>query len=225
MITTYGRDFATANTEFQRIGATTTGRQSQVVAAHRPGLADGRRAREPDAPADPGTGDGAGVSFARRRLSGELAGPAEPGPRHLPDNDYTNHTDDWDPMKAESNPPGTGFRSTRRWRFFTIRSRCRGRTKTMARMRNRRLRWAGAASWPASAISGAFASPPPLRGRDRVGGRAMPKSLTPLARTLRRNATRAERRLWQGPPTGAGRRLPVPPPGHSRPPHRRLRLP
>ncbi len=26
----------------------------------------------------------------------------------------------------------------------------------------------------------------------------MPKSLTPLARTLRRNATRAERRLWQG---------------------------
>ena len=26
----------------------------------------------------------------------------------------------------------------------------------------------------------------------------MPKSLTPLARTLRRNATGAERRLWQG---------------------------
>ncbi len=26
----------------------------------------------------------------------------------------------------------------------------------------------------------------------------MPRSLTPLARTLRRNATRAERRLWQG---------------------------
>ncbi|HKI15073.1 MAG TPA: DUF559 domain-containing protein [Roseiarcus sp.] len=26
----------------------------------------------------------------------------------------------------------------------------------------------------------------------------MPKSLTPLARTLRRNATRSERRLWQG---------------------------
>jgi very-short-patch-repair endonuclease len=37
-----------------------------------------------------------------------------------------------------------------------------------------------------------------LRGRARVGGRAMPRSLTPLARTLRRNATRAERRLWQG---------------------------
>jgi len=26
----------------------------------------------------------------------------------------------------------------------------------------------------------------------------MPRSLTPFARTLRRNATRAERRLWQG---------------------------
>ena len=26
----------------------------------------------------------------------------------------------------------------------------------------------------------------------------MPRSLTPLARTLRRNATRTERRLWQG---------------------------
>src|SRR5208282_4262551 len=37
-----------------------------------------------------------------------------------------------------------------------------------------------------------------LRGMSRVGGRAMPKSLTPLARTLRRNATRSERRLWQG---------------------------
>ena len=44
VITTYGRDFATANTEFQRDGATKTGRQSQtwlrtpdgwrVVAAH-----------------------------------------------------------------------------------------------------------------------------------------------------------------------------------------------
>jgi very-short-patch-repair endonuclease len=31
-----------------------------------------------------------------------------------------------------------------------------------------------------------------------VGGRAIPKSLTPLAQSLRRNATRAERRLWQG---------------------------
>jgi Protein of unknown function (DUF3225) len=30
VITTYGRDTATANTEFQRIGATMTGRQSQV---------------------------------------------------------------------------------------------------------------------------------------------------------------------------------------------------
>ncbi|MDO9404032.1 MAG: oxalurate catabolism protein HpxZ [Polaromonas sp.] len=44
VITTYGRDFATANTEFQRVGSTRTGRQSQtwlrtaagwrVVAAH-----------------------------------------------------------------------------------------------------------------------------------------------------------------------------------------------
>ena len=30
VITTYGRDLATANTEFERVGATTTGRQSQV---------------------------------------------------------------------------------------------------------------------------------------------------------------------------------------------------
>jgi Protein of unknown function (DUF3225) len=30
VITTYGRDTATANTEFQRIGATMTGRQGQV---------------------------------------------------------------------------------------------------------------------------------------------------------------------------------------------------
>lgn len=30
VITTYGRDFATANTEFQRAGAAITGRQSQV---------------------------------------------------------------------------------------------------------------------------------------------------------------------------------------------------
>jgi len=30
VITTYGRDFATANVEFKRIGATMTGRQSQV---------------------------------------------------------------------------------------------------------------------------------------------------------------------------------------------------
>ena len=44
VITTYGYDFATANVEFQRVGSTTTGRQSQtwlrtpdgwrVVAAH-----------------------------------------------------------------------------------------------------------------------------------------------------------------------------------------------
>jgi hypothetical protein len=44
LITTYGRDFATANVEFQRVGASKTGRQSQtwmrtpegwrVVAAH-----------------------------------------------------------------------------------------------------------------------------------------------------------------------------------------------
>ena len=44
VITTYGRDFATANIEFQRVGGTKTGRQSQtwmrthegwrVVAAH-----------------------------------------------------------------------------------------------------------------------------------------------------------------------------------------------
>lgn len=44
VITTYGRDFATANTEFQRVGSARTGRQSQtwvrtpegwrVVAAH-----------------------------------------------------------------------------------------------------------------------------------------------------------------------------------------------
>ena len=40
--------------------------------------------------------------------------------------------------------------------------------------------------------------PAPLWGRDRVGGRAMPSRSTPLARTLRRNATSAERRLWQG---------------------------
>jgi ketosteroid isomerase-like protein len=30
IITSYGRDFATANTEFQRIGSTMTGRQSHV---------------------------------------------------------------------------------------------------------------------------------------------------------------------------------------------------
>lgn len=30
VITTYGRDFATANTEFQRVNATSTGRQSQT---------------------------------------------------------------------------------------------------------------------------------------------------------------------------------------------------
>jgi hypothetical protein len=30
VITTYGRDVATVNTEFQRVGATMSGRQSQV---------------------------------------------------------------------------------------------------------------------------------------------------------------------------------------------------
>jgi very-short-patch-repair endonuclease len=37
-----------------------------------------------------------------------------------------------------------------------------------------------------------------LWGRVGVGGRAMPKQLTTVARSLRRNATSAERRLWQG---------------------------
>jgi hypothetical protein len=32
VITTFGRDFATANAEFQRVGAATTGRQSQTWA-------------------------------------------------------------------------------------------------------------------------------------------------------------------------------------------------
>jgi len=41
-------------------------------------------------------------------------------------------------------------------------------------------------------------SPPPLWGRVRVGGRAMPGRLTRVVRSLRRNATSAERRLWQG---------------------------
>jgi very-short-patch-repair endonuclease len=40
--------------------------------------------------------------------------------------------------------------------------------------------------------------PPSLWGRDRVGGRAMPSRSTPVAQSLRRNATSAERRLWQG---------------------------
>jgi very-short-patch-repair endonuclease len=31
-----------------------------------------------------------------------------------------------------------------------------------------------------------------------VGGRAIPKQLTDIARSLRRNATSAEQRLWQG---------------------------
>jgi very-short-patch-repair endonuclease len=42
------------------------------------------------------------------------------------------------------------------------------------------------------------ASPPPLWGRVRVGGRAIPKQLATIARSLRRNATSAEQRLWQG---------------------------
>ena len=43
-----------------------------------------------------------------------------------------------------------------------------------------------------------FAFLPPLWGKDRMGGRAMPRGLGLLARSLRRNATNAERRLWQG---------------------------
>jgi very-short-patch-repair endonuclease len=39
---------------------------------------------------------------------------------------------------------------------------------------------------------------PVYTGRVRVGGRAMRGTLTPAARSLRRNATSAERRLWQG---------------------------
>src|SRR5579871_5072824 len=38
----------------------------------------------------------------------------------------------------------------------------------------------------------------PLWGKDRMGGRAMPTRLASLARSLRRNSTNAERRLWQG---------------------------
>jgi very-short-patch-repair endonuclease len=41
-------------------------------------------------------------------------------------------------------------------------------------------------------------SPPPLWGRVRVGGRAVPGRLTHIARSLRRNATNAERTLWEG---------------------------
>jgi very-short-patch-repair endonuclease len=37
----------------------------------------------------------------------------------------------------------------------------------------------------------------PLVGKDRMGGRAMPARLASLGRSLRRNATNAERRLWQ----------------------------
>jgi len=37
-----------------------------------------------------------------------------------------------------------------------------------------------------------------LWGRVGVGGRAMPNQLAVSARSLRRNATSAERRLWQG---------------------------
>jgi len=44
-----------------------------------------------------------------------------------------------------------------------------------------------------------LASLPPLRGKDRMGGRAMPARLASLAwEALRRNAANAERRLWQG---------------------------
>ena len=41
-----------------------------------------------------------------------------------------------------------------------------------------------------------LASLPPLRGKDRMGDRAMPARLASLARE-RRNATNAERRLWR----------------------------
>jgi very-short-patch-repair endonuclease len=37
----------------------------------------------------------------------------------------------------------------------------------------------------------------PCWGRDRVGGRAAPQRLSAIAPTLRREATNAERRLWQ----------------------------
>src|SRR5271165_6156844 len=38
----------------------------------------------------------------------------------------------------------------------------------------------------------------PRWGRARVGGRTVARRLTPVARSLRRHATAAERRLWQG---------------------------
>jgi very-short-patch-repair endonuclease len=41
-------------------------------------------------------------------------------------------------------------------------------------------------------------SPAPLGGVVGAGGRAIPNQLTAVARSLRRNATSAERRLWQG---------------------------
>ncbi len=43
-----------------------------------------------------------------------------------------------------------------------------------------------------------LASLPPLWGKDGMGGRAVPTRLASIARSLRRNATSAERRLWLG---------------------------
>ena len=47
VITAYGRDFATVNSEFQRVGATASGRQSQVWLQDRCRLAGCRRSRQP----------------------------------------------------------------------------------------------------------------------------------------------------------------------------------
>jgi uncharacterized protein len=67
--------------------------------------------------------------------------------------------------------------------------------------RRARGRWRGR-KWkfgePSRAGPTEFASLPPLRGKDRMGGRAMPRGLALLAWGLGRNATNAERRLWQG---------------------------
>ena len=67
VITTYGRDMATANTEFQRPGAPLSGRQKSCLDADRPRLAHRRRACEP-APAAGPTGAGQpGLGGASRR--------------------------------------------------------------------------------------------------------------------------------------------------------------
>ena len=47
VITTYGRDFATANAEFKRIGATKTGKAEPGLAQDRSRLALRRRSRQP----------------------------------------------------------------------------------------------------------------------------------------------------------------------------------